>query len=298
MKGVSIIIPAYNREKFIGQAIQSVLTQEYDGEVEIIIADDGSSDNTLQVAASFDNKKITILRKPEDCKTQGAAGSRNRGIKAATQPYICFLDSDDFFLPGHLKKMSAALESKAGLGFAFCRIIEMDEEKSSNLFRKWTKDHITANDILNPVISGNNVVCTNVFIFRRNVFDKVGGFNETYMNGEDGDMWMRISEQFKGTFSDHYGAVRRQHGLGQLTANPDRVVLKGFCELYKSAIKRYYQLSLNDPYRLLKLRLLVLKYKLSSIRGLHYFYPLYHKYINKSKIKAGDWYELSHFLRN
>ena len=265
MKGISIIIPTYNREQFIEEAIRSVLDQEYDGHLEIIISDDGSSDRTIEIAESFGDR-VTILRKPANCLTQGVSSTRNRGISASTQPYICFLDSDDFFLPGHLKKISFALESKHNLGFAFCRILEIKEEKHSRLFKPWTRAQITNKDVINPAVSGNNVVCSNVFIFQRYVFDTVGMFNEMLKNGEDSDMWMRISEQYKGTFADYFGVVRRKHEFYQLTSKPKRTIHKYYLKVYKDAIKRYYQLDLKDSYRIYRLRILVLKYRLGQLK--------------------------------
>lgn len=89
-KGISIIIPTFNREAFIGEAIQSILKQEYPYKIEIIISDDGSTDNTLSIAARYGQKR-KILKKPDNCLSQGASGARNRGIAAATQPFLGFL---------------------------------------------------------------------------------------------------------------------------------------------------------------------------------------------------------------
>ncbi|HEY5587817.1 MAG TPA: glycosyltransferase family A protein [Candidatus Paceibacterota bacterium] len=295
MKGISIIIPTYNREQFIEEAIQSVLDQEYEGRLEIIVSDDGSSDRTLEIAESFNNR-VTVLRKPANCLTQGASSTRNRGIRASSEPYICFLDSDDFFLPGHLKKISLALESEQNLGFAFCRTLEIKEEKDTRLFKAWTRVHITKNDILYPVISKNNIVCTNVFIFQKYVFDKVGVFNETYMNGEDGDMWMRISEQYKGTFVDYFGAVRRKHEFNQISDTRNRAVLKCHSEIYKNACKRYYQSGIKDFYRIFRLRILVFKYRIYYFTLFFYIYRYYINYKNTQNTKSNDWHVLSHFL--
>ena len=295
MKGISVIIPTYNREQFIAEAIESVINQEYIGDIEIVIADDGSTDRTLEIAQSYSDK-VTILRKSANCLTQGVSTTRNRGIKASTQPYICFLDSDDFFLPGHLKKISVAIESKENLGFAFCRILEIKEEEGSRLFKAWTKPSITTKDIINPAVSGNNVVCSNVFIFQRYVFDTVGMFNETFKNGEDSDMWMRISERYKGAFADHFGAVRRKHEFYQLTSRPKRAIHKYYLKVYEEAIKRYYHLGLKNFFRIYRLRALVFKYKLSQLKFLSNFYGFYFKRKDNPNKKLNDWYELSYFL--
>jgi len=196
--GISVVIPAYNREQFIKEAIQSVLDQGYDGPLEIIVSDDGSTDGTISVATSFSDK-VKIIRKPVGCKTQGVAGTRNRGIKACSQPFICFLDSDDFYLPGHLKRMASVFEKEPELGFAFCRSLEFKIENTAKLFKPWTRDRLFKNDIKNPVISRSKIVNTNSFIFRKEVFDTVGDFNEAYSNGEDGDCGCASANNSKGS---------------------------------------------------------------------------------------------------
>ena len=309
MRGISIIIPTFDRENFLAEAIQSVLNQDYDGTLEVIISDDGSIDRTLEIAESYGDR-IIILRKPADCLTQGASSTRNRGISIATQPYICFLDSDDFFLPGHLRKITSFMDSNPNLGFAFCRVLENLEQDDCRIFQPWTKKKITHKNILYPIVSGKNIVCTNSFVFKRGVFDKVGVFNEAYSNGEDADMWLRISEQFRGGFSDHFGAVRRKHGINQLTFNPQKIIRQNHYEVYKSAIDRGYKSGQNNLYYNCKLKLRIIKYRLFEFKLLNNFEHLY-KYIKRlsgsvkhsqrfffRKSPTGktiDYYELLHF---
>jgi glycosyltransferase involved in cell wall biosynthesis len=261
MKGISVIIPVYNREAFLEEAIQSVLDQNYEGDLEIIVSDDGSTDHSLEIASSFGNQ-VLLLRKPEGCMSQGVSGTRNRGIAAATQPYVAFLDSDDFYLPNHLNRMVAALESRQELGFVFSRTLQMKEEDGRKLFAPWTRTKVTKRDILYPVISGSYVVNTNAFLFRRAVFEMVGVFNESYTNYEDSDMWLRISEQYKGGFSDHNGAVYRiEHDLSQLTDknNQDKIRRCSKC-IYTDALVRCQLQSKRDSYRLFRLRLTLAYY--------------------------------------
>ena len=261
MKGISVIIPVYNREAFLEEAIQSVLNQNYQGALEIIVSDDGSTDHSLEIAASF-GTQVHIVRKPNGCTSQGVSGARNRGIAAATQPYLAFLDSDDFYLPNHLNRMVVALESRQELGFVFSRMLQMKEEGGLRLFAPWTRAKVTMRDIRYPVINGPYVVSTNVFLFKRVVFETVGVFNESYTNHEDSDMWIRISEKYQGGFSDHYGAVyRNEHGFGQLTRkkNQDQIqqCIKG---VYTDALVRCQLQSRTDRYRVFKLRLILAFY--------------------------------------
>jgi glycosyltransferase involved in cell wall biosynthesis len=269
-KGVSVIIPVFNREHFVAEAIQSVIDQDYKGEIEIIITDDGSTDNTLDVAASFGNQ-VKILKKPNGCFTQGASASRNRGIGAASKEYICFLDSDDFYLPGHLNKMVTILENEIPLGFAFCRIMECQEIDNKRKFRPWTHQKIFKTDIKNPVVSRSHIVHTNSFMFRKEVFEKVGYFNESYQNGEDGDLWMRISEFYKGAFVNHFGAIyKTRHDYTQLSKTKKDENKDAYFKIYSAAVSRYYTLGLKSPFRIFKLKHMLLHLQFQNKKYIYY----------------------------
>lgn len=250
-----MIIPVFNREMYLGEAIQSVLDQKYDGPLEIIVSDDGSTDGSLQVAANCGDG-VRVVRKPARCSNRGASGARNRGLAAVTQPYVAFLDSDDFYLPNHLDRVATVLQGQPQLGFVFARMLQMREQNGCRFFAPWTRRNLQSRDVLHPVVSGPYVVHTNVFLFRREVFGTVGLFNEEYSNGEDGDLWMRISERYRGAFADHYGAVYRiAHGGAQLT-NPERLK-RCAVKLFAEALSRYGQSGMNDRFRLFRLRLIL-----------------------------------------
>jgi glycosyltransferase involved in cell wall biosynthesis len=276
VKGISIIIPTYNRYQYLSDTIESVISQDYEGELEIIISDDGSTDETLEVAASFGDK-VKILRK-HNSSIQGAAGARNRGILVASMPLVCFLDSDDFYLAGHLRKIAQLFEDDESIGFAFCRILEVRQIGGKTLYRPWTHKKIFVNDIKNPVVSRSNVVHTNSFMFKREVFNKVGYFNTDYSHGEDGDLWMRISEQFKGAFSNHYGAVYRIfHENNQLTKGSSAVINNCHVKIHEDAIRRYYKLNIRDRNRIFELKHLSLHANKEKGKLLYFF--LYFKLI-------------------
>lgn len=298
MKGISVIIPTYNREKLVGEAIKSVLDQDYSGIVEIIISDDGSTDNTLEVASSF-GSKIKILHKPDNCDSQGASGARNRGILKATQPYICFLDSDDFYLPGHLNKMVSALESENKISFAICNSLEMIEINNKRVYRRWTKANIGCRDLENLSITTIYFANSNGFIFKRNVFNKVGLFNEEIQVGEDSDMWMRINENFKGVYSNHYGSVIRNHNMNQLSDIPKSNLRASHYSVYKNAIKRYHEKNLKNYYRLQALWFLTLKYKISQLPLFSTIYVFMSNRNNRKKneiIPDSSWHSLQFFV--
>ncbi len=296
MNGISVIIPTYNNEKYIAQAVNSVLEQDYAGKIEVIVSDDGSKDNTLEVLKQF-GCKIIIIEKPHDCISQGPGPARNRGLSYASQPYICFLDSDDCYLPYHLSNLSKVLDSNENCGFGFCRMLIFNENSNLGLYRAWTRLKITKNDIKNPVISNNNVVNTGILFFKKCVFEKVGVFNELYKYGEDGDMWMRISELYSGIFADYYGMIHRKHE-NSFSSNHNRGVFKCyFSEVFKDARQRYYDLGMDDKYRIMKLNLLIWKYKILYLKPFHVLYGIYKRIQKRKQLNLRNWHSLAYFLK-
>jgi len=107
---VSVVIPTYNSADFLIQALNSVLNQTYSN-YEIIVVDDGSSDNTSQAIEPWRSQIRYIYQ-----DNQGVAAARNRGIDAATGDFIAFLDADDLFLPQKLQQQVAVFEAQPDLG--------------------------------------------------------------------------------------------------------------------------------------------------------------------------------------
>ncbi len=296
MRGVTVIIPTFNRQNYISQAIESILGQDFEGDVEIIVSDDGSIDKTLDIVKNYEGN-IRIIKQPYDNFNQGVSAARNRGIKASNYCYICFLDSDDFFLPGHLTNMVSEIESKPDISFAFCRLLEMDENYNKNLFRLWSKAIITKRDIRLLTLSKHNVVQTNGFIFKREGFDKIGLFDENLSNGEDNDLWMRISENYQGSFSNSYGAVIRKHPSGQLTDANEEELREVNIAIYSQAIKRYKELGLTDKFRIVKLYYIIIKYKALGLPFVKKIIQIIDE-LRKNESNKSEWKPLKYFLNN
>ena len=250
-EGISVIVPVYNSEKFISECIESILLQEFSRNIEIIVSDDGSTDKSLEIAQSYGNK-IILIKKPADCKIQGASGARNRGLAIASCNYISFLDSDDYYLPGHLNIMTQTLDKNKDLGYAFCRSMkEYTDSKGKRAISNWTRKRMSILDRDYHVLYRSNCINTNVVIARKNVFEKIGVFNTKLSNGEDSEMWMRMGEQFKHQFVNNNGAVYRTgHGSDQLTANS--VIQKKKCseKILAEAFARNYSNPNCDKMRL------------------------------------------------
>lgn len=187
---ISVIIPTYNRAKTLRRAINSVIAQRLDA-IEIIIVDDGSTDDTesviKQISQDFD---IRYIRQ----ENKGVSAARNQGIKAATGDFVAFLDSDDEWLENKLERQLDEFEKNSHLGM-ICADDEIRADgkiKNKAPIGAWLNHENHYYDLLLK-----NFVPTSSVIVRREVFDSLGFFDESLICFEDYDMWLRISEKYK-----------------------------------------------------------------------------------------------------
>jgi len=187
---VSIILPTYNRAHLVGKAIQSVLNQTYQ-DFELIVVDDGSVDNTVEVVKSFNDPRIRYLRHE---KNKGGAAARNTGIKAARGRYIAFQDSDDEWLPEKLEKQIRAFETAPPeVGVVYTGFYRLQDGKkiyipSSGVTQK-------EGDIFNSLIKGN-FVTTQAVLVKKECFEKAGMFDEDVSRLQDWELFIRISKYY------------------------------------------------------------------------------------------------------
>lgn len=190
MAKVSVIIPTYNRAGFLRTAILSVLNQTFH-DLEIIVVDDGSKDNTQEVVNNFFNTKIKYIRNEVN---KGEAGTRNVGIMNSNAEYIAFLDDDDEWLPEKLKLQVDLLEnSPAKVGCVYTGYVEVDWTSKKVL---WQMIPTKRGDIYNDMFFKNYVGVPSTVILRRVCFEKTGLFDESVVYPTDYDMWIRISKEF------------------------------------------------------------------------------------------------------
>lgn len=223
---VSVIIPVYNREKTVLRAIDSVLSQTYKN-VEIIVIDDGSTDNTENVINKIESEKIRYLKNEVN---KGVAYSRNNGLKNAQGEYIAFLDSDDYWYPFHLKECIEAIEKNE---YSICSSL-WDENyygKAYNIcqspyFKKTHRDslkkelNVSVDDELwlfpesfYEYILKTDFYCyqINTIVMKKGIIDDIGFFDERFRASEDMDLCYRIFRKYplltinKSHFSYNYG---------------------------------------------------------------------------------------------
>lgn len=184
---ISIIIPAFNEEKYLPTAVKSAISQSYT-KTEIIIVNDGSVDQTPIIAAEFKQKDSRI--KVINQKNQGLSAARNSGIRFSEGEIIAFLDSDDWWHLQYLEKMALRLNSNKQLGISFSRVQYADEV--GNLLPIYTRGHvknIQRQDFfyMNPLSCGSNIVIKKKFL------DSIGYFDESLKSVEDLDFLYRAA---------------------------------------------------------------------------------------------------------
>ncbi len=190
---VSAVIPAYNIGKLVGRAIDSVLAQTHRAD-EIIVVDDGSTDDTADIIKSYGSKVIYIYQ-----ENLGLAGARNTGIKAATSQWIALLDGDDEWLPDNLKLHLEVLRRNPNLVWSMgnCQYCLYNENRQSpyldpDIARKYLKGTDHFDDFFEAFrldVRGNS----DTMIIKRQVLLELGLFQEGLRFAEDWDMWMRIA---------------------------------------------------------------------------------------------------------
>jgi GT2 family glycosyltransferase len=185
---VSVIIPAFNVAAWIGETIQSVLRQSY-RPIEVIVVDDGSTDDTALVAGKFGNA-LTYLRQPN----AGVGAARNTGFKASRGDLIAFVDADDLWLPGKLEEQVALLKSKPEFGWVYTDAFIVDHTAGKVLDRVGRTHSLPDGDIAGSLLLNNFIACPTPLI-RRSLLARVGGFDErrSLTVAADWLMWLRLA---------------------------------------------------------------------------------------------------------
>lgn len=204
---ISIIIPTYNRADLVLDAIQSVLSQDYP-DYEIVVVDDGSTDNTKEMLAPLAGSGAIQYIFQEN---QGRSAARNRGISVAKGFFLAFLDSDDLFEPGKLVKQVEFYSHNPGLGLVHGGYTKFDQLNNDLGYRdpSWFSGRVYPGLLLHWF----SLMATPTVMVPKAVMDEVGGFDEDLYIGEDLDMWRRIARKYPfGFINDGLARIRVHTG--------------------------------------------------------------------------------------
>jgi glycosyltransferase involved in cell wall biosynthesis len=183
---ISVVIPTYNRGQMVKEAVCSVLAQDFRN-FELILVDDGSTDNTPDILDEFRDELIVIRQ-----ENKGVSAARNRGIAAASGELIAFLDSDDLWLPKKLSEQAGFFQSNPDA--LICQTEEIWIRNGVRVNPK-KKHQKRSGMIFDPSLS-LCLVSPSAVMMRRELFEIVGGFDETLPACEDYDLWLRVGYRY------------------------------------------------------------------------------------------------------
>lgn len=193
---ISVVVPLYNKEKAIAKTIESILKQTI-SDFELIVVDDGSKDNSLQVVQSIKDSRLLVIHK----ENGGVSSARNRGIKEAKGDFIALLDGDDLwdstFLEEQVKLIHDFPEAGMwGVNTAFIRngLYDKWEQGMPDGYRGYVENYFGTKH--------NDLFCSSSVVIRKDVFDVAGYFDERISASEDLDMWYRVILKFQIVFYD------------------------------------------------------------------------------------------------
>jgi len=192
----SVIVPLYNKEKFIRNTLDSILAQSF-SDFELIIVNDGSTDESEEKVRSFSDPRIHYYSR----KNEGVSSARNFGIGVATAEYIAFIDADDYWFPDFLKTMNRTIARFSNQKI-FSAAIEI--ETSGKVFPAQYSIEKNSTPLLVDFFDASLKECviwTSSAVFQKDVFEKVGVFDTKIPSGQDTDLWIRIGLEFKVVFT-------------------------------------------------------------------------------------------------
>jgi glycosyltransferase involved in cell wall biosynthesis len=184
----SVIIAVYNRIKYLGYSIKSVLDQT-DQDLEIIVVDDGSPIDPGPVVNSFDDR-VRLVRKSNG----GPASARNFGIANARGKYLLFLDDDDFLEPMAIETLREAIKSSPGAAWAVGRFSYADEE--GRRLARVPRCSCGAGDVYSALISQNVIGAQSTVLLDADAVRSVGAFDERFTMAEDYDLWLTLARDY------------------------------------------------------------------------------------------------------
>jgi glycosyltransferase involved in cell wall biosynthesis len=208
------VIPNYNHARYLGDAIRSALAQTY-GAVEVIVVDDGSTDDSRSVAAEFGDRIRYIYQ-----RNAGLSAARNTGVRAAQGDYIALLDADDLVEPDYAARLLAALSDVPGADGVYCGFRFIDQ--NGRLLSRVEQRVVAPEDLYGTLLNGNYWVPESL-LARRSLYLAMGEFDTTLRACEDWDVWLRFSRSYRLVgIADLL--IRYRVVVGSMSSDPQRML--------------------------------------------------------------------------
>lgn len=230
----TVVIPLYNKELQLSRTLESVLNQTFT-DFEILLINDGSTDKSVEVVESFEDKRIQLFHQ----KNQGAAEARNQGVLKAKSEYIALLDADDHWLPTHLEELHKSITLFPEAAF-FCNAYQLTLKSDftqkatyslENTDRIQIVEDYFKSSLIHPLANSSTVA------FKKEDFWDIGGFRKHIISGQDIDLWIRFGLYKTIVFNPAYTSIYDRTVEGSLTKKHIRKVKYEFLKDYNNEIK-------------------------------------------------------------
>src|SRR5689334_21338986 len=188
MNRVAVVLPVFNSANTVARAIDSVLSQRFDGELEVIAINDGSTDSTTAVLGQYEGR-IRVLNQ----QNRGPACARNAGVTLSTCEFIAFLDADDAFMPGKLARAVPKLASDQNAAMLFHDAVALHRD-GHELAPSCVPSADAHPPSMGEMLTQLWPIITSTVVMRRSAFEACGGFSEEFkrLGYEDPDLWIRL----------------------------------------------------------------------------------------------------------
>ncbi|MGY0652467.1 glycosyltransferase family 2 protein [Luteimonas sp. A537] len=200
----SVIIPLYNKELSIESTTLSVLAQDFP-DFELIIVDDGSTDNSLRQIESINDSRLIVLKK----ENGGVSSARNHAVGHSRREYLAFLDADDLWLPNHLSTLAGLIKECADPAVVFATTFS--DDRACSLEPRLIQSDVYQDYFARAALP-DGLLSSSSFALKASAFRDVGGYNESYRYGEDVEFWYRLFRTTRSplVFSSRVTAVYRR----------------------------------------------------------------------------------------
>lgn len=223
---ISVIVPLFNKERFITKTIMSVLNQTF-SDFEILIINDGSTDNSIDAASSFDDARIRLYT----TENKGVSHARNYGVSKSTSDLIAFLDADDLWETNHLENLYKLFTSFPDCGLYATNYYKQffKGKKINTHFNGVSADHFGIIEDYFLASTVDSIAWTSAVMIPKQTFNDLEGFDEAMRSGQDTDLWVRIALKhpvaFSAIASSNKIILDPKHHLSYSSSRIDRLKL-------------------------------------------------------------------------
>jgi glycosyltransferase involved in cell wall biosynthesis len=202
---VSVILPTWNRARFLAEAIDSVLAQTF-GDLELLVVDDGSTDDTARLLAAVEDPRLRVIRQEH----RGGSAALNAGLREARGEFIARIDSDDSWLPDMLEAEAAVLDARPEIDVVYAQAEAMDPAGNVIPGQVRGRPERFPGEPLRSMLY-EDFTCNIAILARRRCYARIGEYDESLSTSEDWDLWMRVARCCRFAYLDRVVARFRIH---------------------------------------------------------------------------------------